>query len=229
MARDVRQHRIAAGRAGFRSYGGCSSVGRARYEMCFEERHKQQFRLCLVKKHEQQFFFVFRTPWSQVRVLPPAFPGERSNSRDPLSPERDRIFLHAPGSRPGCMADIAQMVRAGAQFRILRAGGGSSPPVCLPGRHPARLLSPFLDGPYFHSRSGRQQLPGVHEGELRASTGDQHHAGKRGRHPFSFLTRTSGFRKGTAGRGEGKRCKGQARCRAAKALHNMARHGKGKV
>ena len=121
-----------------------------------------------------------------------------------ISRTGQNIFTRS-GLMSGVHGGYSSAVRAGAQFGILRAGGGSNPPVCLPGRYPARLLSPFLDGPYFHSRSGRQQLPGVHEGELQASAGDQHHAGKRGRHPFSFLTRKSGSsqrqRRGKARRG----------------------------
>lgn len=127
--------------------------------MCFEERHKQQFRLCLVKKHEQQFF-VFGAPWSQVRVLPPALPGERSNSRAPLSPKRDRIFLHAPGSCPGCMADIAQAVRAGVQLRILHAGGGSNPPVCLPGKTRQDSFFRFWTVLIFIHAPGGSSFPG---------------------------------------------------------------------
>lgn len=120
----------------------------------------QRFWLCLVKKHEQQFFFVFRAPWSQVQALPPAFPGERSNSRELLYlPNGQNIFTRS-GLTSGVHGGYSLAVRAGAQFRILRAGGGSNPPVCLPGRHPARLLSPFLDGPFFIHAPGGSSSPG---------------------------------------------------------------------
>lgn len=70
---------------------------------------------------------------------------------------------------------------------------------CLPsGKTPGKTPFSVFGRSFFHSRSGRQQLPGVHEGELQASAGDQHHAGKRGRHPFSFLPAQAGFRKGKA-------------------------------
>ena len=111
--RDVRQHRIAAGRAGLRSYGGRSSVGRARYETCFEKRHKQQFSAVLAVSCEKKTrTAIFLCAWDTV--VAGSSPAARLSGRTvklpgaPLSPERDRIFLHAPGSRPGCMADIAQ-------------------------------------------------------------------------------------------------------------------------
>lgn len=94
MARDVLMYRKHREGRQDRSYGGRSSVGQSAFT-CFD---KDTGSNSLGVKPRGRRFESCRPPFRGT-VKPP---------EAPLSPERDRKFLHAPGPRPGCMADIAQ-------------------------------------------------------------------------------------------------------------------------
>lgn len=90
-------------------------------------------------------------------------PPFRGNGQTPgssfISQTGQNIFTRS-GLASGVHGGYSSAVRAGAQFRILHAGGGSNPPVCLPGKTRQDSFSRFWTVLIFIHAPGGSSFPG---------------------------------------------------------------------